>query len=134
MNSSPPVPSPAQPLVIRIRFWAEIARLMVILMELMLVSGWYSGLDADQNTWGGIALVLGLVVIISHYLSRLLNVLRISERRRRVIFIAWALLAMFGSLKLLIFPHQPTTLLELVSFTTTHDRNHLQQLWCNPRV
>lgn len=27
----------------------------------------------------------------------------------------------------------PTTLLELVSFTTTHDRNHLQQLWCNPR-
>ena len=28
----------------------------------------------------------------------------------------------------------PTTLLELVSFTTTHDRNHLQQLWCNPRV
>lgn len=116
MNSSPPVPSPAQPLVIRIRFWAEIARLMVILMELMLVSGWYSGLDADQNTWGGIALVLGLVVIISHYLSRLLNVLRISERRRRVIFIAWALLAMFGSLKLLIFPHQPTTLLELLVF------------------
>lgn len=28
----------------------------------------------------------------------------------------------------------PTTLLELVSFTTTHDRNHLQQLWCNPLV
>lgn len=28
----------------------------------------------------------------------------------------------------------PTTLLELVSFTVTHDRNHLQQLWCNPRV
>lgn len=28
----------------------------------------------------------------------------------------------------------PTTLLELVSFTATHDRNHLQQLWCNPVV
>jgi hypothetical protein len=28
----------------------------------------------------------------------------------------------------------PTTLLELVSFTTTHDRNHVQQVWCNPRV
>lgn len=25
----------------------------------------------------------------------------------------------------------PTTLLELISFTITHDRNHLQQLWCN---
>jgi len=116
MNSTPSAPSPAQPLVIRIRFWSEIARLMVILMELILVSGWYSGLDADQNTWAGIALVLGLVVIISHYLARLLNVLRITERRRRVIFIAWALLAMFGSLKLLIFPHQPTTLMELLVF------------------
>ncbi len=26
----------------------------------------------------------------------------------------------------------PTTLLELVSFTVTHDRNHIQQVWCNP--
>lgn len=25
----------------------------------------------------------------------------------------------------------PTTLLELVSFSITHDRNHLQQIWCN---
>lgn len=118
MNSRSPTPAPvpAQPLVIRIRFWSELARMMVILMELMLISGWYSGLDADQNTWPAIALVLGMVVIISHYLSRLLNVLHITERRRRVIFVAWALLAMFGSLKLLMFPHQHTSLMELLVF------------------
>ncbi len=112
MNRTPPAPTP---LIIRIRFWAELARLMLVAMELMLVSGWYSGLDTQQQGWGRVALVLGVVVMISHYLARLLNAVHISARGRRILFAAWIITAMLGSMKLLIFPHQPVRLAELLT-------------------
>lgn len=114
MSSARPVP--AQPLVIRIRFWAELARLLIIGMEVMLISGWYSGLNAGQITWAGTALVLGVVILGSHYLARLLNLLHITERRRQVLFGIWILLAVFGSMKLLIFPGQAVNLFHLVTY------------------
>lgn len=111
MNSTAPAPAP---LVIRIRFWAELARLMLVAMELMLVSGWYNGLDAQHQGWARVALVLGGVVMVSHYLARLLNAVRISARTRRVVFAVWIIAAMLGSMKLLIFPHQPVALVDLL--------------------
>jgi uncharacterized membrane protein len=119
VNSSAPAPLPAAPVVIRIRFWSEVARIMLIFMELLLVSSWYSGLDAQTLGWGLVALILGGVMLISHYLARLLNLLRLPEARRRIFFAGWVALALFGSLKLLMFPGQPVRLLELVIFPFT---------------
>ncbi len=110
-ESAPAVPAPR---IIRIRLWSEMAVAFLLLSELTWISAFYSALSDNRVPWLKTLVVLGLVVLISHYLARALNRSRLDDRRRRIIFIAWLSAALFGSLRLLVLGGQRASLYDVL--------------------
>lgn len=110
-EAAPVSPKPA---IIRIRFWSELAVLALMLMELTILTAYYDGLTAYRIPWTEVVLVLGGILLASYYAMRILGIIRLSLRARRILFLAWLLLAIFGSLKILVLYNQPVGLFALL--------------------
>lgn len=107
--------APARPVVIRIRVWLELATFSLVAMELTWLVTYYFGLASRTISWVKIASILGVIILLSHLFARFLNFLRLPFKTRTILFVAWVLLAMFGSLKLLVLSGKPVSLFALIA-------------------
>lgn len=101
--------------VLRLRVWAEVAGLALMLLEMTWITAYYTGFAHGRLAWGRVAFVLGMMMLFSHYLARVLNFFRVKIRTRQVIFGVWLLLAIFGSMRVLVFANQTPSLWTLLT-------------------
>lgn len=127
------VPVPTTPNVLRVRLYSELAAAALMLMEVSWLSAFYTAFGMGLLTWGRVLLVMAVVMLGSHYLARVLNYVKISLRTRRIIFVAWLLLALLGSLKLLVVRDRPMGFFEMILhpfFAITSDEGpSLAEFW-----
>jgi Domain of unknown function (DUF4129) len=99
----------------RIRAWPALAVLALLLMETTIVSLWYQALFLQAPApWPKIFLTLFLILGLSHWIADQMrsHAWRISIRQG--LFAVWMVLAIYTSLKLLIFPLVQISLLDMI--------------------
>lgn len=103
------------PKVVRVRLWSELAGLTLMIMELVWVASFYNTFSFDRVSWWKIFLVMGVLMMGSHYLSRAMAFFQLSLRSRRIIFGAWLVIGLLGSLKTLVLANQDVSLFFLIT-------------------
>lgn len=99
----------------RMRLWGMLAIFALLVMETAAYSLWYQALFLNNALpWGDIFAVLGGFLLGSYLLARVVAAARWRLIIRQAVFFAWILAAMYGSLKLLLFPSTGISLIDLV--------------------
>ena len=111
MNNPPETKALAQPSTAAV--WRGLASLLVITMESLWFSAWYDGLTKAPAGWGLKIALLWAILLISQVLTRRVQSLNVSTRRKQLLFLGWILTAVLSSLRLLFFAGQPASLSEL---------------------
>ncbi len=94
--------------------WFELGVLCVMLMEAIWAAVWYDAFIEPEISWLPIAAFFALVLLGSHYLSRLLHRLDPTEVVNRIVFLGWLAFCLFASLSWLLFPGKGYSLFELL--------------------
>jgi hypothetical protein len=87
-----------------LRLWSEAAVLALIAMELTWITVWYELTARPLSGLGTTILILGLALIGSYGVGRVMNALHVRLDVRRSIFLAWLVFYVFFSLRIMFLP------------------------------
>ena len=65
---------------LRLRLWGEFALLAMLVMEAFWITDWYSALIRPQAGWSTTSIFVGLVLILTHLLTRAIGQFHITDR------------------------------------------------------
>ncbi len=99
---------------LRYALWGEIANILQIFAELLLMAVWMFALTFAQIPWSKIILISGSVFLITYLLARWLHQLKLKLVLQRVIFIGWISLAVAFSAYTLLFSQLDYQLVEYI--------------------
>lgn len=99
----------------QLRLWGELACFFLMIMNLVSLAAWYNGLIDTSANFPLQFLILGLILILSHYLSRAASASSAPPAVRQALALAWIVLAVLGSLRILFFNQTPLRLGELIA-------------------
>lgn len=90
--------------VTRPQSWLILAVLSLMIMELSLASLWYQAVfKSVKLPWLAVFSILGFILLASYALVAVMQHPRLSLTARQALFFAWLLLAMLGSLRVMVF-------------------------------
>ncbi len=102
---------------LRLNSWREISILMLMIMEVSWVTPWFRSLTSATYALDPLR-VFGVIlgtVLFSHILVRSMNYARIKKTFRQGLLVVFILIAIFGSIKILLYAKEPTSLGELLN-------------------
>jgi hypothetical protein len=94
-----------------INFWQELPRLSVVIMELCWIVPWFQmlTLSATDISPLKIGIIFGFIIILAHLLVRLVFQYSLKENVRRGVILAFILLAVIFSIKIILYSHNGIT-------------------------
>lgn len=103
-----------RPAMLRLQLWSELSVHFLLIMETTWVTAWYQALHHFRDTWLEDFAVLGGFFACAYWLSRLLSEWRLKRRWQRLFFVVWLFFALALSFKLLLYPQNDLSLLQLI--------------------
>ncbi len=95
--------------------WFELGVVCVMLMDVTWAALWYDAFTQPDVSWLRTAAFFALVLLGSHYLSRILHRLDPTQLINRLVFLAWMAFCLFAGLSWLMFPGKEYSLSQLLA-------------------
>ncbi len=112
--------------------WFELGVVCVMLMDVTWAALWYGAFTESAVSWLLIAAFFALVLLGSHYLSRILHHLDPTQVINRLVFLGWLAFCLFAGLALLVFPGKGYSLGEMLAqsmLTLGQGQNGMRVFW-----
>lgn len=113
------------------QIWTELVGLLIMFMELLWIAAWYMALSMTRaNDWLAI-LVLGCILLCSHYLARILNKNKWRMLFRVTVFAGWIFSCLMISLRILVYYRETVSFGELFARPARSllEFNELHEFW-----
>ncbi len=95
--------------------WFELGVAGVMLMDVTWAALWYDAFTVPEVSWLRVATFFAVVLLGSHYLSRILHHVDPTQTVNRLVFLGWLAFCLFAGLAWLMFPGKGYSLGELLS-------------------
>jgi len=99
----------------QLRSWFEISLTSLVALEASLVIMWYSALAEPDSSIAVVAIILGIIIFFSHYLTRAMNNLNLQMKLRYTILAIWICLCLYFSLRFLQYSGSDKSFFEMIS-------------------
>ena len=106
--------------------WIEIAIYSLMFMELSWAMLWYTVFTGASKSIIFCSVVFGVMIIVSHYLARIMNNMQLKPKLRTGIMLIWVTITALISMKIMIYPDSSLSGFPMIidAITSIFDQSH----------